>query len=142
MGSLPERPNQPASGGKLEDALRQAHQQYSNLHPQSQESYENACRYLPGGNTRTVLHTTPFPLTIASGYGCTLKTVDGLEYIDFLGEYTAGIYGHNNPVIRKVSDLDRSGSLGLQVLASRSSARYGSHRYSKDCSSFVELFGR
>ena len=71
-----------------------------------------------------------------------MKTVDGLEYIDFLGEYTAGIYGHNNPAIRKVSNIDRSGSLGLQVLASKGSARYDSHRYSKDCSSFVELFGR
>lgn len=105
MDSLPERAHQLPSNGRLEDALRQAHQDYSDLHPQSRESYENACKYLPGGNTRTILHTTPFPLTIASAYGCTLKTVDGREYIDFLGEYTAGIYGHNNPIIRKVSTV-------------------------------------
>lgn len=56
---------------------------------------------MPGGNTRTVLHTLPFPLTVAFGEGCKLRTIDGDEYLDFLGEYTAGIYGHNHPVIRK-----------------------------------------
>ena len=105
MGSLPEVSKELSSREALEHALQEAHQQYSDLHPQSQKSYEQACKYLPGGNTRTVLHTTPFPFTIASAYGCTLKTVDGQEYTDFLGEYTAGIYGHNNPIIRKVSDI-------------------------------------
>jgi glutamate-1-semialdehyde 2,1-aminomutase len=52
--------------------------------------------YLAGGNTRTILHATPFPFTITSAYGCTLETVDGT---DFLAEYTAGLYGQNNPVI-------------------------------------------
>src|SRR2546423_6693415 len=69
----------------LEYGLGQAHQQYSDPHPHSRKSYEDACKYLPGGNTRTVLHTASFPLTIASAYGCTLKTVDGQEYIDFFG---------------------------------------------------------
>jgi glutamate-1-semialdehyde 2,1-aminomutase len=105
MGSLPESSNDLSNRETLERGLRQAHQEYSDLHPQSRKSYENACKYLPGGNTRTVLHTTPFPFTIASAYGCTLKTVDGLEYTDFLGDYTAGIYGHNNPIIRKASSI-------------------------------------
>lgn len=55
---------------------------------------------MPGGNTRTVLHTSPFPFTITSASGSTIRTLENKEYIDFLGEYTAGIYGHNNPVIR------------------------------------------
>jgi glutamate-1-semialdehyde 2,1-aminomutase len=105
MGSLPESRHDLPDHQVLEHALRQAHQGYSDLHPESRKSYENACKYLPGGNTRTVLHTTPFPFTVASAQGCTLKTVDGLEYTDFLGEYTAGIYGHNNPIIRKVSSI-------------------------------------
>jgi glutamate-1-semialdehyde 2,1-aminomutase len=69
---------------------------------------------MPGGNTRTVLHTSPFPLTIASGEGCKLRTIDGHEYVDFLGEYTAGIYGHNHPVIRRAieSALDNGWNYG------------------------------
>ena len=69
---------------------------------------------MPGGNTRTVLHTSPFPLTVASGEGCKLHTIDGHEYIDFLGEYTAGIYGHNHPAIRRAIEkaLDGGWSYG------------------------------
>jgi glutamate-1-semialdehyde 2,1-aminomutase len=69
---------------------------------------------MPGGNTRTVLHTSPFPLTVASGEGCKLRTIDGHEYVDFLGEYTAGIYGHNHPVIRNAIEqaLDRGWNYG------------------------------
>jgi glutamate-1-semialdehyde 2,1-aminomutase len=33
------------------------------------------------------------------GQGCELTSLDGDVYIDFLGEYTAGIYGHSNPDI-------------------------------------------
>jgi glutamate-1-semialdehyde 2,1-aminomutase len=105
MGSLPESSNDLSSHEALIHALRQAHQEYSDLHPESRKSYENACKFLPGGNTRTVIFTTPFPLTIGSAYSCTLKTVDGLDYIDFLGEYSAGIYGHNSSIIREVSSI-------------------------------------
>ena len=55
---------------------------------------------MPGGNTRTVLHYSPFPLTITAGEGCRLRDLDGHGYTDFLGEYTAGLYGHSNPVIQ------------------------------------------
>ena len=59
---------------------------------------------MPGGNTRTVLHYAPFPIGIARGEGCRLWDLDGAEYIDFLGEYTAGIYGHSHPKIRAAVD--------------------------------------
>jgi len=115
MDSLSENSNTLSSREALQSALQQAHQEYSDAHPKSCKSYENACKYMPGGNTRTVLYTTPFPFTIASAYGCTVKTVDGLEYTDFLGEYTAGIYGHNNPTIRQVRDIEELLSSGLQA---------------------------
>jgi 4-aminobutyrate aminotransferase-like enzyme len=118
MSLLSENLNTISGQEALQSALQQAHQEYSDVHSKSHKSYENACKYMPGGNTRTVLYTTPFPFTIASAYGCTLKTVDGLEYIDFLGEYTAGIYGHNNPIIRKVRDIEALLSLRLQATRS------------------------
>ena len=54
---------------------------------------------MPGGNTRTVIHVAPFPLTIAKASGATITDVDGHVYADFLGEYTAGLYGHSHPII-------------------------------------------
>src|SRR5690348_16561601 len=54
---------------------------------------------MPGGNTRTTLHNSPFPLTVARGEGCRLWDVDGHEYVDFLGEFTAGLYGHSHPAV-------------------------------------------
>lgn len=84
----------------LQAALEEAHITYTNTNPLSRKLHEEATQFLPGGNTRTVLHATPFPVTVSFGSGPTLTTLDGHTYLDFLGEYTAGIYGHNHPVIK------------------------------------------
>ena len=55
---------------------------------------------LPGGNTRTVLHTSPFPIRAARAQGNRITDIDGHSYLDLLGEYSAGIYGHSHPDIR------------------------------------------
>ena len=55
---------------------------------------------MPGGNTRTVLYTWPMPIRAAKGEGAVITDIDGLSYADFLGEYSAGIYGHSHPRIR------------------------------------------
>jgi glutamate-1-semialdehyde 2,1-aminomutase len=54
---------------------------------------------MPGGNTRTTIHRMPFPLTIVRGEGARIVDADRHEYVDLLGEYTAGLYGHSHPVI-------------------------------------------
>ena len=96
------------------DALAKAHSTYTQLNPSSLQAYQSARQHLPGGNTRTVLHANPFPLTFASGNGCTLTSLDDHTYTDFLGEYTAGIYGHNNATIRAAihEALSRGWSFG------------------------------
>lgn len=98
----------------LEEALHRAHAQYIRDHPLSLLSHKEACKYMPGGNTSTVLYTNPFPLSFSSGFGCLLFTLDGQQYIDFLGDFSAGIYGHSHPVIRKAIDdaLDRGWNMG------------------------------
>ncbi len=68
---------------------------------------------MPGGNTRTVLHYDPFPITIRKGKGTYLESIDGDTYIDFLGEYSAGLYGHSNPKIGRA--LKRAVDLGLTL---------------------------
>lgn len=88
----------------IDTALTEAKEAYIARNPKSLARFVEATAVMPGGNTRTVLHYAPFPLGIASGEGCRLTDLDGAEYIDFLGEYTAGIYGHSNPVIRAAVD--------------------------------------
>jgi glutamate-1-semialdehyde 2,1-aminomutase len=42
-------------------------------------------------------HELTFPKV--GGKGCELTSLDGEVYVDFLGEYSAGIYGHSNEAI-------------------------------------------
>ncbi len=83
----------------LEDALRDAEQRHIAANPRSRARHEAATRHLPGGNTRSILYYPPFPLTITRGEGARLFDLDGHAYLDFLGEYSAGLYGHSHPTI-------------------------------------------
>lgn len=89
--------NQPT---ELDAALVQARETFVQRNPQSLARHQEAAQVMPGGNTRTVLFHTPFPLVIERGEGCYLWDIDGHQYADFLGEYTAGIYGHSHPAIK------------------------------------------
>jgi len=84
----------------LTAAVAEAEARYVAANPQSAARFQRATEAMPGGNTRTVLHYSPFPLTFAGGEGCTLRDIDGHRYADFLGEYSAGLYGHSNPVLQ------------------------------------------
>ncbi|HLJ60692.1 MAG TPA: aspartate aminotransferase family protein [bacterium] len=83
----------------VDRALADATAAYSARNPESRARYAAATAAMPGGNTRSVLYYDPFPLSIARGEGCRLWDADGHAYIDFLGEFTAGIYGHSHPEI-------------------------------------------
>ncbi|MCJ1246315.1 hypothetical protein MMC30_003521 [Trapelia coarctata] len=82
------------------EAVAKACEEYTKRNPESLKAYNDSCHHLPGGNTRTVLHSSPFPLTFDNGSGAALQDLDYNIYTDFLGEYTAGIYGHNNAAIQ------------------------------------------
>ena len=97
-------PDSPLVNSDLQSALAEVRQAYIDRTPKSLTRHHEACEAMPGGNTRTTLHNAPFPLTVVKGAGCRLWDADGHEYIDVLGEYTAGIYGHSHPVIRKAID--------------------------------------
>jgi glutamate-1-semialdehyde 2,1-aminomutase len=79
--------------------LQEAEARYVAANPESLRLHEQRARFMPGGNTRTTIHQAPFPLTIVRGEGATIVDADGHEYVDFLGEYTAGFHGHSHPVI-------------------------------------------
>src|SRR5436189_443879 len=85
-------------------ALAEAQEEYRTRNPKSLAQYEEACAALPGGNTRSAIFVEPFPLTMVRGEGSRLWDLDGHEYIDFLSEFTAGLYGHSHPLIRRALD--------------------------------------
>jgi glutamate-1-semialdehyde 2,1-aminomutase len=84
----------------LAAALVEAEEFYRAHNPKSLAQHRAACEALPGGNTRSAIHVDPFPLTVTRGEGARLWDLDGHEYVDFLSEFTAGIYGHSHPAIR------------------------------------------
>src|SRR5215510_5098516 len=84
----------------LDSALAEARERYSASRPESERIHRAARAVLPGGNTRSVLFYTPFPTAMARGEGCFLQDVDGHRYVDFCGEYTAGLFGHSDPRIQ------------------------------------------
>lgn len=72
---------------------------YIAKNPKSRANHGEALRYMPGGNTRSVLHYYPFPLSLRSGQGCHVTSLDGDEYVDFVSEYSAALFRHSHPVI-------------------------------------------
>jgi len=65
----------------------------------SRELFERASKVMPGGNTRHSIAMAPYPIYAASGCGCRIRDVDGVERIDFLNNYTSLILGHANSLV-------------------------------------------
>ncbi len=97
----------------IDAALADAKQAYVARNPKSFARFVEATAVMPGGNTRTVLHYDPFPVAMVRGEGCRLWDADGAQYIDFLGEYTAGLYGHSHPRIRAAIDGALNAGIGF-----------------------------
>lgn len=94
--------------------LDAARARYAGRRPLSKELFERASAVMPGGSTRSVLDFQPFAFRVASATGSRITDVDGHEYIDFLGDYSAGLLGHDpGPVEAAViATLDRGWSFG------------------------------
>ncbi len=84
----------------LDGALADARETYADARPKTAAIHAKASQHLPGGNTRTILYHGPFPLRIGKGSGAFIEDIDGHRYLNLLGEYTAGVFGHSHPVIR------------------------------------------
>ncbi len=97
----------------LAAALAEAEERYRADNPKSVAQHRLACAAMPGGNTRASVHVDPFPLTMTHGEGARLWDLDGHEYADFLSEFTAGIYGHSHPAIRRAINEALDGGLNF-----------------------------
>lgn len=61
---------------RLERELEEAERRFTEQNPASKALHEDATNALPGGNTRTVLHTSPFPLYMKSAKGYQVVSED------------------------------------------------------------------
>ena len=95
------RPDAVGRNLDLESAVDEVTARYAAANPGSRAQYERARESMPGGNTRTGMFYPPFPLAIEKAAGATLTDVDGHTYTDFVGDFSAGLYGHSHPVIRE-----------------------------------------
>ncbi|KAK8844145.1 hypothetical protein IAR55_006939 [Kwoniella newhampshirensis] len=118
----------------LASALWEAERSYASKNPKSAQAYGQATDHLPGGSTRSSIFVHPFPLFIEKGEGGELTDVDGHVYMDFVSDFTSGIYGKTHPLIRSaiISALDN----GLQLGAHSTSE---SHLASLLCARFPSI---
>src|SRR5207237_8242743 len=93
------QPMAEAAVADLETLVAAAERRYVERNPESRRLHQERAKVMPGGNTRTIIHVEPFPLTIVRGEDAKLTDAHGHEYVDFLGEYTAGLFGHSHPVV-------------------------------------------
>ena len=86
--------------GDIDHSLAEAIARFVARRPKTKSLHQRACEVMPGGNTRSILFTAPFPIRAESAKGSAITDVDGNQYLDLLGEYSAGIYGHSHPRIK------------------------------------------
>ncbi len=136
---------QPRRNQDLAAALADAEARYTERNPESARMNAAAAAEMPGGNTRTTVHFSPFPLCMRQGNGGTLTDLDGHVYADFINEYTAGVFGHSNPVIAQAirDTLDDGMAFGApnrheKLLAAEVRRRFPSMELVRFCNSGTE----
>ena len=70
---------------------------YADARPNSRRLHTEACKYMPGGDTRTATFFLPFPHFIKYGDGAYMYDEDGFKLLDFQNNYTSLIHGHAHP---------------------------------------------
>ena len=96
-----------ADTAALTAALASARQTYIKTNPASAAAFERAKRAgIAGGTNRASIFYKPFPLTFVEAEAATAVTADGQSVTDFLGNYTAGLFGFSpQPIIDAVKRI-------------------------------------
>jgi len=85
--------------------------EYAAKSGRSRVLHEEALAVMPGGNSRTTTFFDPYPFAIQRGQGAHLWDADGIDRLDFNGNYTSLILGHAPPDIVKA--VQQAVELGL-----------------------------
>ncbi|GAB1476491.1 glutamate-1-semialdehyde 2,1-aminomutase [Bacillota bacterium] len=90
--------------GKTEKEFRGGiEEQYKKTRKTSEALHLEACKYMPGGDTRTATFFEPFPHYIVRGEGAYIFDADGNRILDFQNNYTSLIHGHaHKPTVEAV----------------------------------------
>jgi glutamate-1-semialdehyde 2,1-aminomutase len=73
--------------------------------------FERARKVIPGGTSKANMRIRPHPCYVASGSGCRVTDVDGVERLDALNNFTALIHGHGfRPIVDAVTAQVARGS--------------------------------
>ena len=82
--------------------MAQAHDElarYLERTPKSKSRWEEASKYLPGGDSRHSIYWDPYPIFITSATGCHVVDADGVDRLDFINTMTTLILGHAAPPV-------------------------------------------
>lgn len=118
---------------------------YVEQNPASKTVHDRARQSLPDGSTRSVLASSPFPISIKSAQGSCLTSVDDKVYVDYVSDFTAGLFGHSNPTIQEAITKAASNGFSLGAvteleaeLAESLKARFSSIDLIRFCNSGTE----
>mgnify|MGYP001365075372 CR=1 FL=1 len=90
---------------KLESYRKRTEEEYCRTRKESKRLYDEACRFLPGGDTRTATFFYPYPHFMLRGKGAYMYDADGNKLMDFQNNYTSLIHGHaHGPTVEAIRD--------------------------------------
>jgi len=72
---------------------------YLEMTPKSKSHWEEASKYLPGGDSRHSIFWDPYPIFVTSASGCHVVDADGVDRLDFINTMTTLILGHAAPPV-------------------------------------------
>jgi glutamate-1-semialdehyde 2,1-aminomutase len=81
--------------------LERETQLYEQTTAASRARWEEARRYMPGGDTRTSVFWPPYPLFFTTGRGASVWDEDGVERTDFINNFTSLAHGHADPDVTR-----------------------------------------
>ena len=67
---------------------------YLEMTAESKAAWEEAKRYLPGGDSRNSIFWSPYPIFVEEASGAHVVDADGTDRLDFIGTMTTLILGH------------------------------------------------
>jgi len=77
----------------------------------SRALHEEALAVMPGGNSRTTTFFDPYPFAVLRGQGAHLWDADGIDRLDFNGNYTSLSLGHAPaPVVKAIQEAAAAGA--------------------------------
>ncbi len=78
-------------------------ERYLETTAESKAAWEEAKRYLPGGDSRNSIFWPPYPIFVEEASGAHVVDADGADRLDFIGTMTTLILGHSpEPVVEAV----------------------------------------